>query len=78
LTWHTTPEFISHFNLESLKDLPGLDELKAAGLLDARPVMSNLPRDADDDASADPVEEEDNDFAAWVRDETEMDVAVAE
>lgn len=30
----TTPEFLSHFGLESRKDLPGLDELKAAGLLD--------------------------------------------
>ena len=30
----TTPEFLSHFGLASRKDLPGLDELKAAGLLD--------------------------------------------
>ena len=30
----TTPEFLSHFGLESRRDLPGLDELKAAGLLD--------------------------------------------
>lgn len=30
----TTPEFLRHFGLESRKDLPGIDELKAAGLLD--------------------------------------------
>ena len=30
----TTPEFLQHFGLESRKDLPGIDELKAAGLLD--------------------------------------------
>lgn len=30
----TTPEFLAHFGLSSRKDLPGLDELKAAGLLD--------------------------------------------
>ena len=30
----TTPEFLSHFGLASRRDLPGLDELKAAGLLD--------------------------------------------
>jgi len=30
----TTPEFLDHFGLESRRDLPGLDELKAAGLLD--------------------------------------------
>ena len=30
----TTPDFLAHFGLASRKDLPGLDELKAAGLLD--------------------------------------------
>ncbi|UIP06525.1 SMC-Scp complex subunit ScpB [Erythrobacter sp. SDW2] len=30
----TTPEFLQHFGLESRRDLPGIDELKAAGLLD--------------------------------------------
>jgi segregation and condensation protein B len=30
----TTPEFLTHFGLGSRKDLPGIDELKAAGLLD--------------------------------------------
>ncbi len=30
----TTPEFLTHFGLASRKDLPGIDELKAAGLLD--------------------------------------------
>jgi segregation and condensation protein B len=30
----TTPNFLAHFGLESRKDLPGIDELRAAGLLD--------------------------------------------
>ena len=30
----TTPEFLDHFGLASRKDLPGIDELRAAGLLD--------------------------------------------
>ncbi|WP_374409126.1 SMC-Scp complex subunit ScpB [Pelagerythrobacter sp.] len=30
----TTPEFLRHFGLESRRDLPGIDELRAAGLLD--------------------------------------------
>lgn len=64
LTWNTTSEFLSHFNLEDIKDLPGVDELKAAGLLDARPVLSNLPREQGDDT--DGVADEDGDFAAWV------------
>ena len=38
VTWWTTDAFLDHFGLENLKDLPGVDELKAAGLLDARPA----------------------------------------
>lgn len=34
--WGTTSAFLDHFGLESIQDLPGLDELKAAGLLDSR------------------------------------------
>jgi len=34
LLYATTPEFLTHFGLSSRKDLPGLDDLKAAGLLD--------------------------------------------
>ncbi len=34
ITWGTTEAFLDHFGLESLKDLPGVSELKAAGLLD--------------------------------------------
>jgi segregation and condensation protein B len=38
--WVTTPEFLAHFGLEALSDLPGVEELKAAGLLDTRPSAS--------------------------------------
>jgi segregation and condensation protein B len=34
VTYGTTPQFLSHFGLNELTDLPGLHELKAAGLLD--------------------------------------------
>jgi segregation and condensation protein B len=34
LTYATTTAFLSHFGLESRRDLPGIDDLKAAGLLD--------------------------------------------
>lgn len=38
ITWVTTPGFLEHFGLDTLDDLPGLDELEAAGLLaDADP-----------------------------------------
>ena len=34
LTYATTPDFLSHFGLASRRDLPGIDDLRAAGLLD--------------------------------------------
>ena len=34
LTYATTPEFLVHFGLASRRDLPGIDDLRAAGLLD--------------------------------------------
>jgi len=34
LTYATTPAFLDHFGLASRKDLPGIDDLRAAGLLD--------------------------------------------
>jgi segregation and condensation protein B len=36
ITYGTTEAFLSHFGLDSVGDLPGVEELKAAGLLDAR------------------------------------------
>jgi len=36
VTYGTTDDFLSHFGLASVQDLPGLEELKGAGLLDAR------------------------------------------
>ena len=38
LLWVTTPGFLSHFGLDSLADLPAIDELRAAGLLDLTPL----------------------------------------
>ena len=40
VTYGTTDSFLSHFGLDSIKDLPGLSELRASGLLDG-----NLPPD---------------------------------
>ena len=34
LIYATTPEFLRHFGLESRRDLPGIDELRATGMLD--------------------------------------------
>jgi len=46
VTWGTTETFLNHFGLNSLQDLPGIDELKATGLLDPRPasvVVQGMP-----------------------------------
>ena len=40
MTWGTTDAFLDHFGLESLDALPSLEDLKAAGLLDARPAIT--------------------------------------
>ena len=40
LTWVTTDAFLDQFGLQTLDELPGVDELKAAGLLDTRPAIT--------------------------------------
>ncbi len=54
LTFGTTEAFLSQFTLEALGDLPGLDELKGAGLMDTRlPTGFNVPMPSDDPALRD-------------------------
>ncbi|MCC7304879.1 MAG: SMC-Scp complex subunit ScpB [Alphaproteobacteria bacterium] len=57
VTWMTTAQFLDHFSLESITDLPGLDDLKASGLLDRRPAIEAIPSGDLFDSIA---EEEDN------------------
>lgn len=65
LTWVTTTEFLDQFGLQALTDLPGLDELKASGLLDRRPAIETTTVDmfdkmeAEDGALSDDEDEED-------------------
>lgn len=54
VTFVATPEFLDHFGLETARDLPGLAELRAAGLLDNRPPPgSGKASDDDDDDEGD-------------------------
>jgi len=39
LNWATTPAFLAQFGLDSLNELPGIDELRAAGMLDIGPAV---------------------------------------
>lgn len=48
LTYGTTDRFLEHFSLEGLRDLPGLQDLKGAGLLDAHlPPDFKVPEPGD-------------------------------
>jgi segregation and condensation protein B len=66
ITFGTTEAFLSHFGLESVGDLPGLDELKGTGLLDGRlPAGFGVPVPSDDAAlreDEDPLEPGDLDL----------------
>ena len=48
VTFVVTEGFLDHFGLESARDLPGLKELRAAGLLDNRPLPSAMSDDEDE------------------------------
>ncbi len=54
VTLGTTPAFLDQFGLESLKDLPGLEDLKGAGLLDSRvPDNFTMPNPPGEELTAD-------------------------
>jgi segregation and condensation protein B len=57
VTYGTSEAFLSHFGLDALNDLPGLDELKGAGLVDATmPADFAVPVPSDDPALRDDEE----------------------
>jgi segregation and condensation protein B len=66
VTYGTTEAFLSHFGLDALGDLPGLDELKGAGLFEATlPAGFEVPVPSDDPAlrdDEDPLEPGDLDL----------------
>src|SRR3569833_2177329 len=49
LLYATTPEFLIHFGLASRRDLPGIDDLRAAGLLDPIDLAMEQAGMSDDD-----------------------------
>lgn len=52
IIYATTPEFLEHFGLASRRDLPGIDELKAAGLLDpVDDALEDAMRDKEDESA---------------------------
>ena len=54
LTWGTSPAFLDHFGLSDITDLPGMDDLKAAGLLRKGQILGALTdHSAGDDEDGD-------------------------
>lgn len=66
VTWGTTEHFLDHFGLESLDALPGVEELKASGLLDRRPGFGTIAMqasEAGEDSGNDEEEDDDLNYA---------------
>ena len=63
VTFGTTRDFLDHFGLEDIRDLPGLEELKATGMLSGRiPPNLSVPMPRDEEALAadeDPITQTD-------------------
>jgi segregation and condensation protein B len=75
VTYGTTDAFLLHFGLEAITDLPGLEELKGAGLFEGRlPTGFNVPLPSDDPTlteDEDPLEADaQEEFAAILDDES--------
>jgi segregation and condensation protein B len=62
VTFVVTQIFLDHFGMESSKDLPGIKELRDAGLLDNRPPPGAIPGVVSDDVDADEDEDQDDMF----------------
>jgi segregation and condensation protein B len=63
VTFGTTSAFLDHFGLESIGDLPGLADLKAAGLLESIVDTSEETRPVDDEELSDDEDPLELDFA---------------
>lgn len=58
VTFVVTQHFLDHFGLETARDLPGLKELRQAGLLDSRAMPGNEDEALEDSGQTDLFEEE--------------------
>lgn len=79
MTWGTTDEFLDHFGLEKINDLPGIEDLKAAGLLESGPAL-NIYRErvganaeGEVDKAAQPPKPQGDDVLPDIEDDIEVD-----
>lgn len=76
VTYGTTEDFLVHFGLENVGDLPGIDELKAAGLLDGRlPPGFDIPNPSESGAEGDGEFAEDDEYGAALDEHLAQDAA---
>lgn len=79
VTFGTTPAFLDHFGLESIGDLPGLADLRAAGLIDSLASSGAEMPDPNDSSDLaddeDPLEPDFADFGAGLGSEEDDDAA---
>jgi segregation and condensation protein B len=66
VTWVTTEQFLAHFGLADRRDLPGMEELRAAGLIGPRPefvlseqVTASPQEEPEDEENEEPLFDED-------------------
>ncbi len=62
LTWRTSPAFLDHFGLADVGDLPGMDDLKTAGLLRKGQILGALMDHTPQNDDLDDEEDSDADF----------------
>ena len=61
-TWGTSPAFLDHFGLADVGDLPGMDDLRAAGLLRKGQILGGLMEHAPQNDDLDDEDDSDADF----------------
>jgi segregation and condensation protein B len=78
VTYGTTPAFLDHFGLNAVDDLPGLEELKGAGLVEGRiPPGLSFPTPSDDAALREDEDPLDDDLFAPLVPENDAEAEAA-
>jgi len=78
LTWGSSPAFLDHFGLGELADLPGMDDLKSAGLLRKGQVIGGLVDAVDDDDIDTSTDDDDPDLLEAALMEAGLDADIDE
>ena len=82
VTWGTTERFLDHFGLESIRALPGIEELQAAGLLEKRPGLGTIAMQQSESEFDDQEEDSQDDLFDFEEEfeavETEESIALDE